>query len=196
MYVIDGNLLFQVYVLSVLHELYTQKHLSAQVQYAQLSVAYQQLWLEACTKLSSLPDMKMEMYDFCSLLFASFSSCRRCRIYKNPKITAQVFAYSVQHDRRRGFSLRQFKHLLQTPMIGHESQHMTEFRHELCKLTQAVLDQRKMPAVRFSLWRDYYHLFQQLAVQYEFQQPDNPDQNMRVFVPDVAAPLVYTVMRD
>lgn len=174
MLIVDGQLLFKLYLLTVLHELFEQRHLSLQVQNGQLDDNYRLLWLEICTRVIKKQLFAMQLIDFCMTLFRNFSPCHR-RLFTDNKFKPQMFAYSLASDKKCGFSVGKFLLFLRHGQpIGYESEHVNKLRTELVQLLEPVAAQRYKRGgcgseyVNFG-WRDYGGIIKTLAAQYELK---------------------------
>ncbi|WBR61491.1 hypothetical protein [Drosophila suzukii associated hytrosavirus 1] len=184
MLLIDGIFLFEVFVSSTLHELFTQKHLSLPLRNSNLDKRYQFKWLKICTfmipysngvrNISSI----LELVDFCILLFVNFAPNRR-RVYRNKNLRPRAFGYSVKSDMESGFSTRRFLKILKAMTSINEN--MKALRDDMIDLIEHVeyIRERRMcesgkMIVAFFDWKRFRHLWAYTSIQYEFIQRE-PD---------------------
>lgn len=169
-------MLFKLFALSALHELFTQKHLSIQLRNGRIDTYYQFSWINGCSKIVSESKIAtvLELVDFCIVLFKKFSPCHR-RIFRNKQIYAQAFNYSLDDDEESGFSIKRFLHFVKTMDMGYEeSNKFHRFRSELLKLLQHVDLIRtktgdKGGIIQYKDYKSYRLMFEYLSEQYSFE---------------------------
>lgn len=200
---IDGILLFQMFALSSLYELFTQKHLSMHVQNSSIGKCWQLQWLIASTRVVTTITNALELFDFCSLLFNHFTIHYNRRIFKDKRclscsgggggLTKTIY-YAIERDKSIGFSRKKFLKFLTKFPINHayESTRMRVLRVELMRILESVEVTKENIStcstnttgvlLKFpNAHRDYYNILDQLTVQYEFTDIKNPEYKKNIF---------------
>lgn len=179
MIVIDGMLLFKMYILKMLHELFVQKHLTTQTQNARLDACYQLYIVDTCSHLSKNTQVVLQLFDFCNLQFEMFAPARH-RLYTadqdSEKLVASmsVLGYSLYSDRLMGFRRKifiQFLRNMSATKIGYESEHMTVFRNEMITLLSAIPNNKCSKTITLDA-APYRTIMSHLLLQYELIAPN------------------------
>lgn len=185
MLTLNGILLFKMFTLSSLYELYSQKHLSLQIQNATLNNCFQFDWLKVCSNIVNDINVALELYDFCIMIFDCFTNTRKNIFINKDPITIN---YSIQHDNAVGFSTKRFRDFLKTYHTHtHESKHIQALRSELLDLLyhieitkQNLHDQNVI--VHFSCNKKYRNIREHLSVQYEFVNTTDGEHRKTIYI--------------
>lgn len=183
---LDGIFLFKLLLSSALYELFTRKHLSTQVQNSKIDKNYQLLWLRACTLVLPNNDEQTisELLGFCTFLFENF--LKQKRIYKNEILTTKIFLYNTTADEKSGFSIKAFSSFIRSQeLAGAHTQALCQEIDSLLMHIQYIqtIKCHQHLIVKFPNCRQYPIIFNDLRIQYEFIDPQYPDENsMKVYV--------------
>jgi hypothetical protein len=109
MLTVDGVFLFKLFFSTLIHNLYTRKHLSVQVHLNHVNVQYRYYWREICLKIVKTHEDAMNLIRFCNRLFENFVGRQ---IYHNHKLSPQLFTYKLENDVNSGFSRSLFLQVL------------------------------------------------------------------------------------
>lgn len=193
---IDGILLFKMFILGSLYELYAQKHLSLQIQSASIDSCYQQQWIHVCTSIVNNANAALNLYDFCVILFDCFTKCRKS-VYKNRDLTTTI-NYSLNRDKNNSFSIKRFISFLKNyPTHIYESAHIQTLRQELLDLLHHIEITKqnlcdKDVIIKFPDDRNFRNIREYLTVQYEFIDNRDGQRKTTIFVAGCSA-LTYEV---
>lgn len=175
MFSIDGVFLFKLYALSTLYELFTQKHMTVELQNSTLDAYYKLNWYRNCTIMfRDNVKLNMELVDFCHFLFEKFFPSQKL-IFINKNLKPQIFNYATRKDYKNGFRARKFLALLHRDREqdrGGNCNHMGKMRSELIDLLERIeyiqsKNKEDRLEITFTNWKEYKTLFDFISTQYE-----------------------------
>lgn len=185
---INGIFLYKLFALSVLHDLFEQKHLSTQITNSSINKYFQLIWINSCGKIIKHKRLTvaMELVDFLILIFKKFSPCHR-RVFINKHLNPQVFTYNVNDDENTGFSIKQFLKFLQNTTIYYESNNIKALRNEILKLLQHVdyiqtKTCKKTTIIQFKDYKLYRTLFDYLRLQFRLSDVNHIVNTSSIFI--------------
>lgn len=192
---LSGAVLFKLYMLSTLHELYTQSTVVPELQNSQLNTMYKCEWINNCSQIfqSTNVSIVLEIVEFCLLLIQKFSPSHRQIFNNNKNFKAQAFNYNTRDDLITGFSIRTFlKFLRRMGSRDSNNKRLKRLRDEIIDLLRRVeyIQQEtascKNLMIQFRDYKQYRNLFEHLSVQYKFVDDDNISSTLVYIVVDAA----------
>lgn len=160
-------------IVSSLHELYAQKHMSLYLlNSGQIDISYQLMWLKMCTEIVFERDASIRLVDFVTTLFNNFNMTW-WRVIESPKNKSSIFYYSVDEDEKNRFRVRTFKAFLKTSPQTYESDHMKTLRMEILNLLEQVdlikRNTKFVKQIKFVAGREYKLILRNLLVKYQLR---------------------------
>lgn len=173
MITLNGVVIFKMFLLNVLNEMYIQKKLSPQVQNTNIDINYKFAWIKNCANIINHNIAAvLDLFDFCILLFQKFSHCHR-QIFINKRLKAQAFNYCTTDDLKSGFSRKKFIKFIKHVIKYHENDRLLAFSNEIIDLMQKVENIQRSACeenliIKFKDVQQFVNIFSYLKLQFKF----------------------------